>query len=399
MRTKSFKMASPVSSSMMRSPILPPASPVATTGTSRSFSALAMLIPVPPASVRPALARCRWPRWKFGTVSVRSSAALSVTVTIKRPSSRRCGRFPLNTTSRAPRVPGSRPSEQRRGRAGDEPAPLEDAHLAERVAFLDGQIDGCGSNDALDEALVEACGIAKRALDDEVDLAPTVRRLGPCVDASGPDELDETEALEAVAQERAEIGVPLRTRRPTEQGRVHGHARPARGRHLRPARGLCMTGLDADQPRELAEQVVPRVQPAPARDRLRLLVDERADERLAHRDASELGHVARARDMAEDVEAVRPNEARVGEPPLSGSNVHDTDETGCVSPAHVVGERPGGVIGALDERRLDQVVDGDPLAGSEIDGRLADRSRRAATPSRRPSASSARARRARSSAW
>jgi hypothetical protein len=40
------------------------------------------LIPFPPASVRPALARCRWLSWKFGTVSVRSIAALSVTVTI-----------------------------------------------------------------------------------------------------------------------------------------------------------------------------------------------------------------------------------------------------------------------------------------------------------------------------
>ncbi len=136
-----------------------------------------------------------------------------------------------------------------------------------------------------------------------------------------------------------------------------------------------MTGLDADEPGEVAQQVVPRVQAAAARDRLRLLVDERADERLAHRDASELGHVTRTRDMAEDVEAVRPDEARVGEAPLSRSDVHDPDETGCVSPAHVVGERPGGVVGALDERRLDQVVDGDSLAGSEIDGRLADRGR------------------------
>jgi hypothetical protein len=41
-----------------------------------------MLIPLPPASVSPALARWRCPRWKFGTVSVRSIAALTVTVTI-----------------------------------------------------------------------------------------------------------------------------------------------------------------------------------------------------------------------------------------------------------------------------------------------------------------------------
>jgi hypothetical protein len=39
-------------------------------------------MPLPPALVMPALARCRCPRWKFGTVNVRSIAALRVTVTI-----------------------------------------------------------------------------------------------------------------------------------------------------------------------------------------------------------------------------------------------------------------------------------------------------------------------------
>jgi hypothetical protein len=83
MRTKSFRIASAVSSSTTRVPVRPPARPVATTGTPSRFSARAMLIPLPPASVSPALARCRWPRWKFGTVSVRSIAALTVTVTIR----------------------------------------------------------------------------------------------------------------------------------------------------------------------------------------------------------------------------------------------------------------------------------------------------------------------------
>ena len=66
----------------MRVPVAPPTRPVATTGTPSAFSARATLMPLPPASVTPALARCRCPRWKFGTVSVRSIAALSVTVTI-----------------------------------------------------------------------------------------------------------------------------------------------------------------------------------------------------------------------------------------------------------------------------------------------------------------------------
>jgi hypothetical protein len=82
MRTKSLRIASAVSSSTMRVPVRPPAKPVATTGTSSAFSARATLMPLPPANVSPALARCRCPSWKFGTVSVRSIAAFSVTVTI-----------------------------------------------------------------------------------------------------------------------------------------------------------------------------------------------------------------------------------------------------------------------------------------------------------------------------
>ena len=66
----------------MRRPACPPASPVATTGTPSIFSARATLIPLPPASGSPALARWRCPRWKFGTVIVRANAALRVTVTI-----------------------------------------------------------------------------------------------------------------------------------------------------------------------------------------------------------------------------------------------------------------------------------------------------------------------------
>ena len=82
MWTKSLRIASRVSASTMRLPVEPPTSPVATTGTPSAFNARATLMPLPPASVTPALARCRCPRWKLGTVSVRSIAALSVTVTI-----------------------------------------------------------------------------------------------------------------------------------------------------------------------------------------------------------------------------------------------------------------------------------------------------------------------------
>ena len=81
-RTKSLRIASDVSSSMIRVPVRPPASPVATTGISRIFSVRATLIPLPPASTSTSLERWRNPIWKTGTVSVRSSAAFVVTVTI-----------------------------------------------------------------------------------------------------------------------------------------------------------------------------------------------------------------------------------------------------------------------------------------------------------------------------
>ena len=84
MWTKSLRIASAVSCSTIRDPVPPPTSPVATTGTPSVLSARATLMPLPPARVTPALARWRCPRWKFGTVRVRSIAALSVTVTIKR---------------------------------------------------------------------------------------------------------------------------------------------------------------------------------------------------------------------------------------------------------------------------------------------------------------------------
>jgi hypothetical protein len=83
MRTKSLRIASPVRRSTIRIPACPPARPVATTGTPSSLSARATFRPLPPASGRPARARCRCPRWKFGTVIVRAKAALRVTVTIK----------------------------------------------------------------------------------------------------------------------------------------------------------------------------------------------------------------------------------------------------------------------------------------------------------------------------
>ena len=58
--------------------------PVAITGRPSSFSARATLTPLPPATVRASTARWRCPSRKFGTATVRSIAALRVTVRITR---------------------------------------------------------------------------------------------------------------------------------------------------------------------------------------------------------------------------------------------------------------------------------------------------------------------------
>src|SRR5690242_7769657 len=139
MRTKSLRIASDVSSSTILVPVRPPARPVATTGTSRRLSARATLIPLPPASVSPPLARCRWPLRKFGTVSVRSSAAFIVTVTIIGSLS---GDPPPHVVRGPAYIPAyasgqARPPDRPRGheRRGREQAfSRVDAHLAEPLA-------------------------------------------------------------------------------------------------------------------------------------------------------------------------------------------------------------------------------------------------------------------------
>ena len=70
------------SASTIRSPVEPPARPVAMTGCPRLLIARATLTPLPPAIVVWSTVRCLRPGVKFGTSSVLSSAALSVTVMI-----------------------------------------------------------------------------------------------------------------------------------------------------------------------------------------------------------------------------------------------------------------------------------------------------------------------------
>src|SRR5690348_15824403 len=159
MRTKSLRIASVVSSSTMRVPVRPPARPVATTGTSSALSARATLIPLPPASVCAALARCRWPSWKFGTVSVRSSAALSVTVMII------ALRDPRPDVLRRVLCVEADASEDRRLRdrtggderpRGDDSLAVVDADRPEALALVHGQAHRGGRDDASRERPVDA---------------------------------------------------------------------------------------------------------------------------------------------------------------------------------------------------------------------------------------------------
>src|SRR5207245_6909843 len=113
---------------------------------------------------------------------------------------------------------------------------------------------------------------------------PAVAGFGERVRASRRDHAEDTVAGEAPPEERRKIGVAHGTRRTAEDRGVDGDPVAASGRDFAPARAGRVTGLDADQPREHTEQVVPRVQAPAAGDRIGALAYDRADETIAHRD-------------------------------------------------------------------------------------------------------------------
>src|SRR5262245_24203425 len=265
MRTKSFRIASAVSCSTIRVPVSPPASPVATTGTSSRLSARATLIPFPPARVRPPLARCRWPRWKLGTVSVRSRAALRVTVTIIRlrdPSPhvvRGAPEIPARAADRARLVDRTGGDERR---ACDEASPLVDPHLAQLLTLPDRQLDASRRHDALHERTAGDDGPPDRPRRHEVDRFLPVRRSRSRVDVPRVDRLDDAEAGKPPGHQLRQVVVAPPPRRAPEDRRVNGDARAADGAHFGPAGLRRVAGLHADHPRVGPEQVVPRMQAA-----------------------------------------------------------------------------------------------------------------------------------------
>jgi hypothetical protein len=98
-------------------------------------------------------------------------------------------------------------------------------------------------------------------------------------------------------------------------------------------------------------------------------VDDACKARPCEQQPGEGGEVARARVVGGIVEADRVGVTGVVETELAGALVH-LRHKGLARAREVLRDRRGGVVGALEEERLEQVLDRHPLAGSQIDPRL-----------------------------
>ena len=76
--------------------------------------------------------------------------------------------------------------------------------------------------------------------------------------------------------------------------------------------------------------------------------------------------------MPSGIEPVGAREMGALETELHGLGVHHRDKGASVTVADVIRESVGGIVRALDQRRLDEIPDLDLFAGAEVDGRLAD---------------------------
>ena len=108
-----------------------------------------------------------------------------------------------------------------------------------------------------------------------------------------------------------------------------------------------------------------------AGDRVGLFADGLPNEPGAHEDPRKLRDIGCTRVLAGGVEPVGADEMRVGQPERRGLVVHQLRE-GRVVRCDRERERVGGVVRRLDQCTLDQVADGELLAGVELDRRLAD---------------------------
>ena len=203
-------------------------------------------MPLPPASVRPALARCRWPRWKFGTVSVRSSGGVERDGDDHRTHPaphvvRGALRVPARTADERP----ARRSNARR-RAAKRATSCPARRRGPRPAA--GPCERADTPSARDDAFHERTRrrddrVDRRQRRDEVDGSPLSReraRLGvercPAVARS-----DDAEAREPPGHQLGEVVVAHDRRdRAAEDRRVDGDARAADRADLdQPAAAVC----------------------------------------------------------------------------------------------------------------------------------------------------------------
>ena len=358
---------------MIRVPVRPPASPVATTGTSRILSARATLMPFPPASVSTSLERWRKPIWNTGTVSVRSSAAFVVTVTITTRSPRRSPPSVWRTTGPSRGNRRRRRSRPRRGST----TRRDDSRRRPRHGRRSGSV-ATGSANVVGATTRSTSGFPLRSM-RTIERGATRSTSGcpypvSAVTYARPASITWTRRYWSRPYSRSSRSASFRVPRASLPSTVPYTVTPdlaAAAACDQPA-STRVPGLPADERRPGHEQVVggregPAAGQGDGRARERI-TDERHAERVAH----ERRRVTRARDVPALVQAVRVLEVRVGEPELLGFRIHETDEAIGRSAPDVKRESLCRVVRARDERRADEVRHAELLAGTQVDRRLAD---------------------------
>ena len=256
----------------MRVPVLPPTSPVATTGTPSAFSARATLMPLP-AGERDAVARAM----PLPPLEVRNGQC-PVDRRVECDGDDHQKRFP-RWWSVLPAYQRTRPTrpgllivrEATRSRVPTRRDPRRISTWPRTSPCRTGSETARRGDDRLRQGPAEPRDRQQRTGRDELERRLAVADRGGRVDASQLDGRHDTELREPPDQQRLEVVVPVGARRAAEQRRVDRDAAAARRSDLAPPREVRVTGLDADRLREDREQVVPRVQRPAAGDRRRLL--------------------------------------------------------------------------------------------------------------------------------
>ena len=258
--------------------------------------------------------------------------------------------------------------DERHGR--EQARALVDAHLAEGLSLAHRQRGHLGEDDPPHERAIDRHGQLRRCGRDELERVASVAeqcsRVGPPLHHRPDGDV----AREAPVEQLDQVGVPGRAVGAPEQRGVDRHAAAARGRGLVPARAGGVARLDAEDPGVAVEQVVPGAQDVTVRDRGDPHADDLPHDRVVHHEAREVGDVVGARKVAGGVEPVRPDEVALVQPELPRPRVHHRHEARLAAAAHVGRERIGRVVRAGDQRGLEQLAHGQPLARPEGDRRV-----------------------------